>query len=122
MSVRRAPPSALTTSAVCAPPELTQARAQFRAGEIDADTLRAAEDEAILGVIALQREAGLRTVTDGEFRRSSWHMDFIYSLGGVEQVQGESIHVQFRDAAGAGLRPARDARQRAHHAARDDLR
>jgi 5-methyltetrahydropteroyltriglutamate--homocysteine methyltransferase len=42
----------------------------------------------------------LRTVTDGEFRRSSWHMDFIYSLGGVEQVQGESIHVQFRDRTG----------------------
>ena len=48
-------------------------------------------------MIALQRDAGLRTVTDGEFRRSCWHMDFIYSLGGVEQVQGESIHVQFRD-------------------------
>jgi 5-methyltetrahydropteroyltriglutamate--homocysteine methyltransferase len=48
-------------------------------------------------VIELQRDAGLRTVTDGEFRRSSWHMDFIYSLGGVHQVQGESLHVKFRN-------------------------
>ncbi len=47
-------------------------------------------------MIELQRAAGLRTVTDGEFRRTSWHMDFIYSLGGVAQAEGESIHVRFR--------------------------
>jgi 5-methyltetrahydropteroyltriglutamate--homocysteine methyltransferase len=51
-------------------------------------------------VIDLQREAGLHTVTDGEFRRSSWHMDFIYSLGGVEQVEGQSINVHFHSAEG----------------------
>jgi 5-methyltetrahydropteroyltriglutamate--homocysteine methyltransferase len=78
------------------PPELTHARAQFKAGHIDADELRAVEDDAILAVMALQRDAGLQTVTDGEFRRTSWHMDFIYALGGIEQVDGESIHVQFR--------------------------
>jgi 5-methyltetrahydropteroyltriglutamate--homocysteine methyltransferase len=101
MSVREIPPfRADHVGSLLRPPDLAQARAGFRAGEIDTDALRAAEDEAILGVIALQREAGLRTVTDGEFRRSSWHMDFIYSLGGVEQVQGESIHVQFRDRTG----------------------
>jgi 5-methyltetrahydropteroyltriglutamate--homocysteine methyltransferase len=78
------------------PPELARARAEFKAGRTDASRLRAVEDEAIRGVIELQRAAGLQTVTDGEFRRTSWHMDFIYSLQGVEQVQGESIHVQFR--------------------------
>jgi 5-methyltetrahydropteroyltriglutamate--homocysteine methyltransferase len=82
------------------PPELTRARARFKAGEIDADALREVEDQAILQVIDLQRDAGLQTVTDGEFRRTSWHMDFIYSLDGVEQVAGESIHVQFRSADG----------------------
>ena len=46
--------------------------------------------------MALQRDAGLQTVTDGEFRRTSWHMDFIYALDGIEQVSGESMHVQFR--------------------------
>jgi methionine synthase II (cobalamin-independent) len=82
------------------PPELARARADFRAGRIDAGELRAVEDEAIRGVIELQRGAGLQTVTDGEFRRASWHMDFIYSLQGVEQVEGESIHVQFRSEEG----------------------
>jgi 5-methyltetrahydropteroyltriglutamate--homocysteine methyltransferase len=78
------------------PPELTRARADFKADRIDGDELRAVEDEAILAVMALQRDAGLQTVTDGEFRRTSWHMDFIYALGGIEQADGESIHVQFR--------------------------
>jgi 5-methyltetrahydropteroyltriglutamate--homocysteine methyltransferase len=82
------------------PPELARARAEFKAGSIDAAALRATEDDAIRGVIELQRAAGLQSVTDGEFRRTSWHMDFIYSLDGIEQVQGSSIHVQFRNAEG----------------------
>jgi methionine synthase II (cobalamin-independent) len=82
------------------PPELARARADFKVGRIDASALRNVEDEAIRGAIELQRAAGLQTVTDGEFRRASWHMDFIYSLQGVEQVDGESIHVQFRSEEG----------------------
>jgi 5-methyltetrahydropteroyltriglutamate--homocysteine methyltransferase len=78
------------------PPDVTRARAELKAGQIDAEALRAVEDEAIRGVIELQRAAGLQSVTDGEFRRTSWHMDFIYALDGIEQVAGESIHVQFR--------------------------
>jgi 5-methyltetrahydropteroyltriglutamate--homocysteine methyltransferase len=78
------------------PPAVTRARADFKTGRIDGDELRSVEDEAILDVMALQRDAGLQTVTDGEFRRTSWHMDFIYALDGIEQVAGESIHVQFR--------------------------
>jgi 5-methyltetrahydropteroyltriglutamate--homocysteine methyltransferase len=82
------------------PPKLMEARARFKSGEIDADALREVEDEAILDVIAVQHDVGLRTVTDGEFRRTSWHMDFIYSLGGVRQVEGQTIHVQFRSEEG----------------------
>jgi 5-methyltetrahydropteroyltriglutamate--homocysteine methyltransferase len=82
------------------PPELARARAEFKAGRIDADGLCDVEDEAIRGVIELQRAAGLQTVTDGEFRRTSWHMDFIYALQGIEQVEGETMHVQFRSADG----------------------
>jgi 5-methyltetrahydropteroyltriglutamate--homocysteine methyltransferase len=97
MSARDKPPfRADHVGSLLRPPALMRARAQFKAGDIDGDALREVEDEAILGVIELQREAGLRSVTDGEFRRTSWHMDFIYSLGGIEQVQGESIHVSFR--------------------------
>src|SRR5437588_10263562 len=47
----------------------------------------------------MQRDAGLQSATDGEFRRSSWHMDFIYQLGGIEQVPG-TITVQFRNEQG----------------------
>ena len=82
------------------PPELLAARDDHAAGHIDSDQLRAVEDEAIRDVVAMQKEVGLQSATDGEFRRSSWHMDFIYQLGGVEQVEGESLHVHFRDEQG----------------------
>ena len=101
MSQRDIPPfRADHVGSLLRPPELTAARAEFKAGRIDADALRAVEDAAILDVIELQHSAGLQTVTDGEFRRTSWHMDFIYQLGGVEQVEGEALHVQFRNAEG----------------------
>src|SRR5262245_3159960 len=48
----------------------------------------------------MQREVGLQSATDGEFRRNSWHMDFIYQLGGVEQAEGEGLHVHFRNEEG----------------------
>jgi methionine synthase II (cobalamin-independent) len=101
LSKRTTPPfRADHVGSLLRPPELTRARARFKAGEIDADELREVEDQAIEKVIDLQHDAGLQTVTDGEFRRTSWHMDFIYSLEGIEQVDGESIHVQFRSAEG----------------------
>jgi methionine synthase II (cobalamin-independent) len=82
------------------PERLRRAREEHKHGRIDAAELESVEDEAIREVVAQQREAGLRSATDGEFRRTSWHMDFIYALGGVEQVPGESIHVRFRSADG----------------------
>src|SRR5262249_62288262 len=69
------------------------------AGTSAAGQLRAVEDEAIRGAAALQQEAGLRSVTDGEFRRASWHMDFIYQIGGIGQVPGHLVS-QFRNAEG----------------------
>ena len=81
------------------PPSLLDARAAFEAGRIDADTLRAAEDKAIRDAVAMQREVGLQSVTDGEFRRATWHMDFIYQLGGVEHAAGD-LKVQFRNQSG----------------------
>ncbi len=101
MAARTTPPfRADHVGSLLRPRALMDARARFKAGEIDREALREAEDAAILEVIELQRQAGLRTVTDGEFRRTSWHMDFIYSLGGISQVEGESLHVQFRNEQG----------------------
>ncbi len=83
------------------PRALVQARHDFAAGRIDAARLRAAEDEAIHDVVALQEDLGLRGATDGEFRRTSWHMDFIYQLGGVTRTDDEIV-VRFRNDEGTG--------------------
>ena len=82
------------------PPELLDARDDFAAGRITAAGLRAAEDEAIAGAVRTQQQAGLRSATDGEFRRASWHMDFIYRLGGVSKAPG-NLAVQFRNPSGS---------------------
>jgi 5-methyltetrahydropteroyltriglutamate--homocysteine methyltransferase len=98
MAARETPPfRADHVGSLLRPKQLLDARAEFRAGKIDAAQLRDVEDHAVREVIALQRETGLRTVTDGEFRRASWHMDFIYSIGGIKQVAGQSLHVKFRN-------------------------
>jgi 5-methyltetrahydropteroyltriglutamate--homocysteine methyltransferase len=84
------------------PPELIRARDEFAAGRIAAEELRAAEDKAIRDVVRLQQDAGLQCVTDGEFRRKFWHLDFFHHVGGVTENQ-ERITVPFRDDAGAAL-------------------
>jgi len=81
------------------PPELLKAREDFQAGRIDAAQLRGVEDQAIRDVVAMQHDVGLQSATDGEFRRQSWHMDFIYAIGGIEKAPGD-IKVQFRNADG----------------------
>ncbi len=79
------------------PPELLRARDDFAAGRISADDLRAIENAAIAEVVRRQQEVGLRSATDGELRRESWHMDFIYQLGGVQKVQDDTIRVAFHN-------------------------
>ena len=81
------------------PPALLAARDDYAAGRIDAAALRAAEDEAIKGAVQMQRDAGLQSATDGEFRRASWHMDFIYQLGGVGKAPG-NLAVRFHNPSG----------------------
>jgi 5-methyltetrahydropteroyltriglutamate--homocysteine methyltransferase len=81
------------------PPALLAAREQFAAGTLDADGLRAVEDEAIRDAVAMQEEIGLQAATDGEFRRTSWHMDFIYQLGGIAKTD-DMIRVSMHNAEG----------------------
>src|SRR3954447_10647115 len=82
------------------PENLLDARARYAAGEIDAAELRGIEDEAIADVVRMQGDIGLRTATDGEFRRASWHMDFIYAIDGISKVTDENIVVHFGTADG----------------------
>src|SRR5437762_528229 len=68
------------------PPELRDARAKAKAGALDADELRAIEDRAIARAVKRQEEIGLQPITDGEFRRDYWHLDFLKQLDGIELV------------------------------------
>jgi 5-methyltetrahydropteroyltriglutamate--homocysteine methyltransferase len=81
------------------PPRLLKARDDFAAGRIDADALRTVEDEAIREIVRKQEEIGLQSATDGEFRRASWHMDFIYQLDGITKEAGH-IAVKFHNEQG----------------------
>src|SRR5438874_9947921 len=100
MALRDQPPfRADHVGSLLRPPELLRAREEHAAGRIDDDELRAAEDTAIREVVQLQNDVGLRTATDGEFRRASWHMDFIYSLDGVTKAPGD-LKVQFHNEQG----------------------
>jgi 5-methyltetrahydropteroyltriglutamate--homocysteine methyltransferase len=74
------------------PAALKEARAKFAKGDIAAVALKAVEDREIERVIKKQEEVGLKSVTDGEFRRSWWHLDFLWGLDGVEKhVMDEGV-------------------------------
>ena len=95
VALRESPPfRADHVGSLLRPPELLRAREDNAAGRIDDAELRAVEDEAIRTVVRMQEEVGLRSATDGEFRRASWHMDFIYQLDGIEKEAGH-ISVRF---------------------------
>jgi 5-methyltetrahydropteroyltriglutamate--homocysteine methyltransferase len=76
------------------PPDLLKARDDLAQGRISAEELRAVEDVAIREIVRMQEEVGLQSATDGEFRRESWHMDFIYQLDGITKEAGH-IAVKF---------------------------
>jgi len=80
------------------PPALLGARERFAAGEIDRAALRAVEDDAIRGAVKMQEDAGLQGVTDGEFRRTFFHIDFLEQLAGV--VTRGQVTVKFHTRAG----------------------
>ncbi|HEX5404281.1 MAG TPA: 5-methyltetrahydropteroyltriglutamate--homocysteine S-methyltransferase [Pseudonocardiaceae bacterium] len=82
------------------PQRLLRARQEHAEGAITDEQLKAVEDEAILEVIRTQGDVGLRTATDGEFRRSAWHMDFLFALGGVVRAQ-DNLTVEFHNEAGS---------------------
>jgi 5-methyltetrahydropteroyltriglutamate--homocysteine methyltransferase len=72
------------------PDSVHDARRRRQSGEIDDGALRAVEDRAVADVIALQERIGLRVVTDGEFRRENWWIDFVRHLKGVAITDGET--------------------------------
>jgi 5-methyltetrahydropteroyltriglutamate--homocysteine methyltransferase len=81
------------------PPELLEAREGFAAGRISADELRGVEDDAIRNVVRMQKDVGLQSASDGEFRRASWHMDFIYAIDGISRAE-DDLKVEFHNEQG----------------------
>lgn len=95
MEKQNAPFRADVVGSFLRPARLKAARERYAAGEIPSAELRRTEDECIAALVARQKAAGLRVATDGEFRRSYWHLDFFWGLGGVEHhvlPQGYLFH------------------------------
>ncbi len=78
------------------PPELKEARDRFRRGELSKEQLRIIEDQSIRKAIQRQESIGLQSITDGEFRRDWWHVDFLTGFAGVEAYQAPLV-VGFKD-------------------------
>jgi 5-methyltetrahydropteroyltriglutamate--homocysteine methyltransferase len=99
MSIRRTPPfRADHVGSFLRPATLLEARERHRAGTITRAQLRTFEDAAIRDIVRFQEEVGLEGITDGEFRRTYFHIDFLEQLAGVEAKGG--IAVSFHSAAG----------------------
>ena len=91
MSKRVKPPfRADHVGSLLRPAALKKAREQYVKGEIDAAALKVIEDREIERVIKKQEEVGLQGITDGEFRRSWWHLDFLWGLDGIDKHVMES--------------------------------
>ena len=71
------------------PDSVKEARANFAANKISQEQLTAVEDEAIRELVAKEIDAGLKIVTDGEFRRSYWHLDTFWGFSGIEHTYAE---------------------------------
>src|SRR5258705_5391281 len=70
-------------------PALKEARGKRENGEITPDELKAVEDREVEALVKKQEAAGLKSITDGEYRRASWQTDFLVGLDGVESYFGE---------------------------------
>lgn len=78
------------------PDYLKKAREEFANKTIDAKQLKAIEDKAIQELVTKEKEVGLQAVTDGEFRRRYWHLDFLADLDGVEEIKADHWSVHFK--------------------------
>lgn len=79
------------------PKRLKEARSQFAIGEITHEQLEQIENEEIIALVQKEKELGIQSITDGEFRRAFWHLDFLENLDGVELVEVDHYSVQFKD-------------------------
>ena len=88
MTYGRPPFRADHVGSLLRPPELLRAREQYQKGALSAESLREIEDSSIRDVAKLQEEIGLQGITDGEYRRTIWHADFLRQIEGVSVQEG----------------------------------
>ena len=96
LEIKKAPFRADVVGSYLRPNYLKEARENFSKGIITREELKAVEDKAITDLVAKQKEVGLSVITDGEFRRSWWHLDFMWGLNGVDKIEVEQGYV-FKD-------------------------
>jgi 5-methyltetrahydropteroyltriglutamate--homocysteine methyltransferase len=88
------------------PQKLLDAREKHQAGKLDAKGLRAVEDDCIRDVVKLQEEIGLKGITDGEYRRTFWHLDFLEQIEGVKVTEGKfASHFRRSDGVDVNFKP-----------------
>jgi 5-methyltetrahydropteroyltriglutamate--homocysteine methyltransferase len=88
------------------PQKLLDARKQREDGKLDAKGLRAVEDAAIRDVVKLQEDLGLQGITDGEYRRTFWHLDFLEQIDGVKVTEGKfASHFRRDDGVDVNFKP-----------------
>src|SRR5437660_9136943 len=104
MQRTKAPFRADEVGSLLRPPRIKEARAKLEKGEISADDLRKIEDSEIEKIVHKQAQIGLKLATDGEFRRSWWHFDFLRHLGGCEMYATEGIQFAGVTTRGEGIR------------------
>ena len=86
--LKKAPFRANHVGSLLRPPELRQARDQHEKGEMSAAALREVENRCICDAVKMQEDIGIQGITDGEFRRTLWHADFLRQIEGVKVVEG----------------------------------
>ena len=86
--LKKAPFRANHVGSLLRPPELRQARDQHEKGEMSAAALREVENRCIYDAVKMQEDIGMQGITDGEFRRTLWHADFLRQIEGVKVVEG----------------------------------
>ncbi|HUQ76093.1 MAG TPA: 5-methyltetrahydropteroyltriglutamate--homocysteine S-methyltransferase [Burkholderiales bacterium] len=79
------------------PADLREARAKARSGALGAAQLRSIEDACIARAVRKQEEIGLQSITDGEFRRDFWHLDFLKQLDGIELIKASGLTFNAED-------------------------
>ena len=77
------------------PERLKKARVDFESGMINPSQLKEVEDECILDLVSKIKDLGYHVITDGEFRRSTWHLDFMWGFNGIEHKKTLSGNTTF---------------------------